>query len=282
MNARITETTRIDIAVRHGFRAAAISLALLMAGCGGGGGGSAPAAVNGVSAAPVVTQGAAANSFAFTSDDYGMAGATFLTATKSSSGIVLRAAVASSMTDQDFRTVSRIDVEPSATITAPATYSLGAATAGAPAFPGAIYFFNGHTSSLLKTVAGSISFTSFGKNSGDRISGSFTAVIEDGNDSATPKANYTVAAKFDYVLESSGKVLPAAPPVPTIAAGSYQTNCASCHALGSFDPTFNGASDLSLKGGRMNGMFLPGVAGHQGITLAEAEITALKILLNVN
>ena len=208
MNAQTIPTNSIETAARRAIKAAILALTLIVAGCGGGGGGggaSAPAAVIGVGTAPVQSQ-AAANSFTVTSDSYGMQSATYLSSTKSSLGIVMLAAIATSMTDSNFKTVSRIDIAPGAAISTSTVYSLGGATASNPAFPGMIYFLNGQTSSLLKTVDGSISFTAFGGNSGDRITGSYRAVIEDGSDSATPKARYTVAVNFNYITDSYGPV----------------------------------------------------------------------------
>ena len=226
MKAQTTQSATIGMAKRHGIKTAVLSLALLFAGCGGGaGGGSAPAAVSGVAtSAPAQTQ-AVANAFAMTSDNYGMQSATYLSSSKSSLGIVLRSAIASSMTDQNFQTVSRIDIAPGAAISAGSVFTLGA-TATSPAFPGNLYFLNGHPSTLLRTIDGSITFTAFGPNSGDRISGSFSAVIEDGNDSATPKARYTVAASFDFVTDSFGPVAGAAPAAALAAAVAGQGDSA--------------------------------------------------------
>jgi hypothetical protein len=281
MNARTVATARIEIAALRSVKAAVISLALIFAGCGGGGGGSAPAAVNTVPSNPPALQ-TAANSLTVTSDDYGMDNATYLAASKSSVGIVLRAAIASSMTDPNFKTVSRIDIPAGTPLTSGGVYSLGPATAGTPAFPGNIYFFNGHQSTLLRTVGGTVTFRAYGSNSGDRISGSYSAVVEDGNDTSTPKASYTIAADFDFVTDSYAPVLPAPGSATLAASGSYEANCASCHALGSLDPTSAGAPDLALKGGRMNGMFSSEAPGHQGIRLAAGEVQALKVLLNIN
>jgi hypothetical protein len=217
-----------------------------------------------------------------TSDNYGMENATYLAASKSSLGIVLRAAIASSMTDQNFETVTRIDIPPSASISTGSVYSLVATTATGQAFPGNVYFLNDHPSTLLKTVDGTISFAAYGSNSGDRISGTYSAVIEDGNDPSTPKPRYTVTANFDFLVDSFGPVLPTPPSVAIAALATYDANCAACHSLGSHDTTATGASDLALKGGRMNGIFTPGTPSHQGISLAASDINALKVLLNVN
>jgi len=278
MKVRNSESAPLEIATGNCLKAALLSLALLFAGCGGGGGGSAPAAVNSVTSATPVQ---AANSLSITSDNYGMANATYLAATKSNAGLVLRAAIASSMTDQNFKTVTRIDIgDPGAVTTG--TYSLGGATGGAPAFPGTVYFFNGHPSSMLQTVGGTITFTSYGSNPGEAVSGSFTAQVLDGNDTATPKGSYTIAANFSFTTGSFGPILPAPVPVPLFATSLYSANCASCHALGSLATAQGSGPDLSLQGGKLNTLFGAGSPGHKGITLADAEISALKVLLNVN
>lgn len=268
-----TKTNRNQGTFSTRMKALAVSLSLvIMAGCGGGGGGSAPAGVNTVE--PPV-QG---NSYTVTSDDYGLENATYLSSSKSNLGIVFRAAVASSLSDPEYKTVSRIDIAAGAAIAPQVTYSL--AGGDAPAFPGNIYFLNGHPSTLLKTVGGTISFTRYGGNSGDRISGSYSAVVEDGNDPAKP--TFTVAGSFDFVTDSYGPVLPAPGSLALAAQPAYQSNCASCHALGSYDPSASGAPDLALKGGEMNAIFTAGQAGHQGVTLTANEIADLKVLLNTN
>ena len=279
MEPRKGATTRIEMAVRHGLSAAFISLALIISGCGGGGGGSAPAAVNTAGqGAPVPSSDA---SFAITGDDYGVQNATYLAATRSSNGLVLRAAIASSMTDPEFRTVSRIDIPDPGAVATGVAYSLAGAS-GAPAFPGTVYLFNGHASTMLQTAAGSITFTSYGSNPGDLVAGSFSAVVVDGNDSATPKPSYTVAANFSFRTGGFGPILPAPLPVPAQAASIYSANCASCHSLGTLDSTQGTGPELALKGGKLNTMFSAGAAGHQGITLAVSELSAVKILLNAN
>lgn len=253
---------------------ALLLLTLVIAGCGGGG--SAPSTVNGV---VVPSTPAAANSFTITSDSYGMASPSYLAASSSTLGVVLRSAIATSMTDPNFKTISRIDIP--AGFAAHGTYSLAGASAGLPVFPGAVYFFNGHQSTLLSTVGGTINFSSFGANPGDRITGSFNAVVEDGGDSGTPKATYSIAASFDFTADTNAPVLPA-PPAADLAAPDYDANCASCHALGSYDTSRSAAPDVALQGGKMNGLFVPDVAGHQGLRLSSARISALKVLLNSN
>jgi len=221
MKTSLQETAGIEIAVRQSIRIAAVSLALLVAGCGGGGGGSAPAAIDSVAPAATAPQAAtSANAFTTTSDNYGMQNPTYLSSTKSALGIVLRVAIASSMTDPNFKTISRVDILPAAAIIPRAVYSLGSATDATPAFPGTVYFFNGQSSTQLATVGGTITFTAYGSNTGDRISGSYSAIIEDGNDSSTPRARYTIAANFDFITDSNGPVLPASPAVVLAAAAN--------------------------------------------------------------
>jgi hypothetical protein len=275
MKTRATASDPIAIAVRHSFTTAVVLLALVVAGCGGGtGGSSAPAAVNSVPA----QQTAAANSFTTTSDSYGMSKPTYLTASKTPQAIRLLAAVATKVTDQNFKTLYRIDVPVGL---AAGVYSLGAATQANPAFPGAVYFFNGHASTQLATAGGTITIGSLGSNPGEKVSGSFNAVLEDSADTATPKASYSIAANFDFTLENPGPVLPA-PVVDTLAAVAYNANCASCHALGSYDTTKTSAPDLALKGGKLNGLFTADQASHQRLSLTGGEIVALQVLLNSN
>lgn len=226
--------------------------------------------------APAQSAVQAHNSFAITGDSYGVERATYLSATRSSLGTVLRAAIASSMTDPDYKTVTRIDIAPNVTIATGVSYPL----TGAGAFPGTVYFFNGHQSTLLRTVGGSISFTSFGNSAGQRISGSFSAVVEDGNDPARP--TYVIAGNFDLAADSEGAVTPAPASLAASAEPAYQASCASCHALGGFDPASAGAGDIALKGGRLDALYNPGQPGHQGITLTSGQIANLKVLLNVN
>jgi len=254
---------------------ALLALTLISAGCGGGG--SSPAVTGVTPSLPAAP--AAANSFVTTSDTYGLVTPNFLAASSSTLGVVLRMALATSMTDPDFKTVSRIDIP--AGFTPSGTYALGGSSQGLPAFPGTVYFFNGHPSTMLGTVGGTITFSAFGANTGDRITGSFSAVISDGADSASPKPTYAVAASFDFAAQSAGAVLPA-PLAANAAAGSYDANCASCHTLGSYDSTSAGAGDLALKGGRMNGLFIPGAVSHQGLRLNAGEISALQVFLNAN
>jgi hypothetical protein len=273
MNTSPAAHTSAHVILRQALAGITLAITLLAGGCGGGGGGTP--AVNGV--APNLP--AAANSLAVTGDDYGMTSPNYLAAGKSSLGVILRSAVANSLSDPDFKTISRIDLP--AGFSGSGTYSLGAGTATTAAFPGALYFFNGHPSTLLSTVGGTITFTACGSNSGDRVTGSYHALVQDGADSASPKPVYSITASFDFTVEQANAVLPA-PPAASLAAASYDTNCAACHALGNYDTTRSGASDLALKGGKLPQLFAAGVSRHQNITLGAGEISALQVLLNSN
>jgi len=74
-------------------------------------------------------------------------------------------------------------------------------------------------------------------------------------------------------------VLPA-PPLASAAAPSFDAKCAICHALGSYDTTPGAASDLALKGGKLNSGFGNDLPAHQGVTLSPSELSGLKVMLN--
>jgi hypothetical protein len=268
---------------RYIYLAVVIAMTLQFAGCGGGGGGGGgggQGSTGGTTTASPVTT--VKSSYRITEDTYGMQSATYLSAARIQNAIVLRTAIAASLTDQDFRTVYRIDVERPDQITMGTNFNLGNDATGLSPFPGNVYFFNGHQSTLLRTVSGSIVFTSFGVQSGDMINGSFTAQVEDGNSRTIPKATYTIKSDFSFVVDTNGAIMPATSPIPVTAFTSYDSNCASCHALGSHDQSFNGAGDISLRGGDLTRLYAPGLPGHKGVTLSADGIRDLKILLNAN
>ncbi|MBJ6748909.1 hypothetical protein [Geomonas anaerohicana] len=273
MNSTTTKTNK-----DHGSRppriaTAALGLTLiLLAACGGGGGGTTPTGIN------TSNDQVASNSYAVTSDQYGLEKATYLSSSVSNLGIVFRAGIATSLNDPDYKTISRIDFAPGTSVATQTSYALG--NAGGTPFPGNLYFLNGHPSTLLRTVGGTISFTRYGGNSGDRISGSYSAIVEDDNDPAKP--TYTIAAGFDFVVGTSSAVLPAPGSLALAAQPVYQAQCAACHSLGSFDASAAGAPDLALRGGEVPAKYLAGQPGHQGIMLSAAQINALQVLLNTN
>jgi hypothetical protein len=277
----------MKIGARRGVTAAARLAALgalawagmTCAGCGGGSSASGNGAPSSSSATP--RGDGSGGAFLITSDDYGVENPTYLSATRSSASLILRAAVASSMNDPAYQTVFRIDISAPGALAPAVSYRLGPASPG-PSFPGALYLFNGHQSTLLQTAGGTISFNSYGTDSGDRISGSFDAVIVDGGDSTAPNGSYRVAGSFSFTSGGNGPILPAPDPVPLAAPSLYLANCASCHSLGSFDSSTGSGPDVRLKGGRLHALFPAASVGHKGIALAPGEVAALKIFLNVN
>jgi hypothetical protein len=215
----------------------------------------------------------AGNSYSLTEDTYGLQNATFMSASNSNGLFVLRAAIASKMTDPNFTTVFRIDILKPKLISGPGSYAVG----GLKPKVG-ILFFNGHRSTLLNTTKGTIKFTSYSAKSGKVVAGSFAVVVQDQNSISRP--TYSVKGKFRFVVNTSGVLMPTPSPVPAAASGEYNTNCAYCHALGSVDrSSAGGAPDLALKGGEIAGKF---AAGHNNITLSTSEISGLKVLLNAN
>lgn len=254
---------------------------LLIAACGGGGGDTSAGGVTTTAAPPAnVSSKEYKNSFNLTGDTYGTQKATYLSATSSDGAYVLRSAIASSMTDPGFTSIFRIDIKQPTAITENAAYAVGGAKSSLPAFPGDIYIFNGHPSTMIKAVSGAITFTSFGVGSGNIIAGNFEVQAEDQNPSITPRTAYTFAATFSFALDSYGPIIPAPLPVPASGGSLYDSRCANCHMLGDYDSTSNGASDLSLKGGITGLRFTAGIADHQGVLLSVAELKDLKIFLN--
>ncbi|MCX6984864.1 MAG: cytochrome c, partial [Lentisphaerae bacterium] len=219
-----------------------------LSGCGSGGsGGAQNSGVAFTSGSPsnstALQTENAVNSYSLTEDTYGLQNATFMSATASNGSFVLRAAIAGSMTDPNFTTVFRIDILQPSSINGNSTYSIGGKNVSGPQFPGEILFFNGHKSSLLNTISGSITFTSYGTNYGDAVAGSFAVLVEDQNSATRP--GYSVKGNFNFVLNTYGVLVPTPSPVPAAARGEYNAKCASCHALGSFDPSSaGGAHDL--------------------------------------
>ena len=244
-----------------------------LGGCGSGGGGSQGSAVTAPS-----TPTSADNSYSLSEDTYGLQNATFMSATNNSDTFVMRAAIAQSMTDPDFRTIFRIDIVKPELINGPGRYAVTGTDA-----PVNILFSNGHTSSWLKTVSGSITFTSYGVNSGEKLVGNFVAVVEDQNPENVQWPTYSVRGNFSFSVNSSG-ILDSAPlPVPLAASSYYDAKCSSCHSLGNHDPICaGGAPDLALTGGEIPELFTADAPGHKGITLTAQEIHDLKILLNAN
>lgn len=260
----------------------AIVTHLALNGCGGGGSEeSGNAVVTESSDSAVVMESSdnamasasskkAGNSYLLTEDTYGLQNATFMSATNSNGLFVLRAAIASNMTDPNFTTVFRIDILK--------IRRCGSYAVGVPNAKVGILFFNGHRSTLLNTISGTIKFTSYGAKSGNVVAGSFAVVVQDQNSISRP--TYPVTGNFRFVVNSSGVLMPTPTPVPAAASGEYNTKCGYCHALGNLDrSSAGGAPDLTLKGGEIDGKF---AAGHNNLTLSPSEMRDLKVLLNAN
>jgi len=189
----------------------------------------------------------------------------------------MRAAIAKSMADPDFRTIFRIDVLKPQLINGLGSYAIGNADA-----PVEILFFNGRKSTLLNTVSGSIYFSSYGVKSGDVVAGNFYAVVED-DSYDIPRPTYSIRVNFSFVVNSSGVVLPTPNPVPPEATAYYDAKCGSCHSLGSHDiANSDGAPDLAQKGCEISSNLTGFGSAHRVTTLTAEEIHGLKVLLNAN
>jgi hypothetical protein len=174
-----------------------------------------------VSSSPVES---ARNSYALTEDTYGLQNATFMSATRSDASIVLRAAIATGMTDPDFTTVFRIDIPQPTQVSGPGSYAIGGDGATIPKFPGEILVFNGHKSSLLNTASGTITFTSYGKNAGEVLAGNFAITVEDQNSDTMPRPAYAIKGNFSLSsippARSLLRPIPSRPPRPVITMPS--------------------------------------------------------------
>jgi len=80
---------------------------------------------------------------------------------------------------------------------------------------------------------------------------------------------------------SSPPPSPTPTPTPTTGQGVYDTNCASCHRLGTYD-TSGTAPNLSGYGSDVSEKYTAGVSGHKGITMTATEISNLSTFLNAN
>ena len=208
--------------------------ALIVSGCGGGGGVESTAVVS----APKAEE--KKNGYSVQEDGYGLQAATFITSGRTDTTFTLRTAIATGLTDVNFRTVYRIDVANPAGVSK-GVYSLGSALAGLSQFPGDVYIFNGRNSTMLKVDFGTISFSSFGANAGDLVAGSLDLTFADHNSTSETKPTYRLRSGFSFVLNSSAQILPTPDPVPAQAAPLYAARCAGCHTLGSFDMVSGGA-----------------------------------------
>lgn len=266
----------------------ALATHLALNGCGGGGSGETEKAVVAESSESAVvmessdnagaraSSNSAGNSYLLTEDTYGLQNATFMSATNSNGLFVLRAAIASKMTDPNFTTIFRIDILKPKQISDHGSYVISGHSPKV-----GIQFFNGHRSTLLNTITGTIKFTSYGAKSGDVVAGRFAVLVEDQNSKSRP--TYSVKGNFRFVINSSGVLTPTRNPVPDTAAGYYSANCKSCHTLDIYEQNSSGdALCLTLKGGEITSKFTADVAGHNNIILTKDEIHDLKIFLNAS
>ncbi len=165
-------------------------------GCGSGGTGDSSVQAAGDTPSPAVS---IKNSYALTLDTLSLKRADFMAATNENGVFTLRTAIADGVNDPDFVDVIRIDILKPEQITAPCTYIVGD-TANAAISPCDIIIFNGEKSTMLNTVGGTVSFTSFGMKTGDVIAGAFTVQVEDDGSALDVKPLHTVCGTFSFVL----------------------------------------------------------------------------------
>ncbi len=181
----------------------AVTLNLVLSGCGSGGGGGVqsygvtfPAASNSGSN---VSPESVGNYYSISTDELGLLKADVL-ATESDNvgGFVLRAADSAKMVQgSNAGDVFRIDITNPGQVSTGIYYNLGA-NATSPAFPGNMIFPNGENSTTLVTDHGTIEFTSFGTHNGDVVAGSFDVHLKD---LLNATKQYHIAGAFHFVLK---------------------------------------------------------------------------------
>jgi hypothetical protein len=72
---------------------------------------------------------------------------------------------------------------------------------------------------------------------------------------------------------------PTPTPTPTTGQAVYDSNCAGCHRLGTYDTT-GSAPNLYGDGSKVSEKYKAGVSGHKGITLSSTQISNLVTFLN--
>jgi hypothetical protein len=181
----------------------AITAHFALSGCGSGGSGGSQNAVITTSNA-ITSPESAGNSYSLI-DDYGFEPATRMsTESNNTGGIILRASIEDKISPTNPADIFRIDIQ--SPIIANSTYSIGD-NIGNPEFPGEIQFFNGNPTTLLHTKSGTITFTSYGQNTGDLIAGSFDVQVENQDPYAT-KTTYSIKGSFCFVVNSPGPIVP--------------------------------------------------------------------------
>jgi hypothetical protein len=193
----------------------AITAQFALSGCGSGGsGGSQNAGVTTTNA--ISTPDSSETSYSL-ADDFGFMPADLMATENSrnnAGGFVLRVSNTKEKTSDNSGDIFRIDFQnPSLISVNGGTYSIGNNNEYPP-FPGEISFFNCSNSGYLKTTSGTISFSSYGPNSGDLVVGSFDVQVEN-NDPNAPKKTYSIQGNFSFVVNSS---IPISGPIltPTI------------------------------------------------------------------
>lgn len=192
----------------------AITTHFAISGCGSGGsGGSQNSGVTATSSSNITSPESVGNSYSLT-DDYGFQPANFMsTESNNTGGFVLRVTNTEMITPDNSGDIFRIDfLQPSLISVNGGTYSIGDNNENPP-FPGQILFFNCNNSGYLITTSGTITFTSFGANSGDVVVGSFDVQMEDRNPSNNSIPIYHVAGNFSFVVNSSGPLSPPSTPL---------------------------------------------------------------------
>jgi hypothetical protein len=172
-------------------------------GCGSGGTGDGSVQATSDTPAPAM---AAKNSFVLTQDTLRLKSANFMAATNENGVFTLRTAIAYSMNDPDFVDVIRIDLLKPEQIYAPRTYMVGE-NGNSTISPCDIIVFNGEKSTLLNTVGGTVSFSSFGMNTGDLVAGNFAVQVEDDGSALDVKPVHTISGTFSFVLNMPEAIL---------------------------------------------------------------------------
>jgi len=194
----------------------AITAHFALSGCGSGGsGGAQNAGVTTSSSPSIASPESVGNSYSLT-DDYGFQPANFMSTesiNNGADGFVLRVTNTEMITPDNSGDIFRIDfLQPSLISVNGGTYSIGDSK-GEPPFPGEILFFNCNNSGYLITTSGTITFTSFGANSGDVVAGSFDVQVEDRNPINNSIPIYHIAGNFSFVVNSYGPLSPPSTPL---------------------------------------------------------------------
>ena len=191
----------------------AITAYFALSGCGSGGsGGSQNSGITATSSSNITSPESVGNSYSLT-DDYGFQPANFMsTESNNTGGFVLRVTNTVMITPDNSGDIFRIDfLQPSLISVNGGTYSIGDNNEDPP-FPGEIQFFNGNPTTFLHTKSGTITFTSYGPNSGDVVVGSFDVQVENQDPDAS-RLTYSIKGNFSFVVNSSGPFSPPSTPL---------------------------------------------------------------------